>query len=59
MIKLENKLLSLIQTLKIKPSKKLQDYKIKLFEEKGYKITRGEVFLREREGYYKDFFKGF
>ena len=29
----------------------------KLFEEKGYKITRGgestKVFLREREGYYK------
>ena len=49
---LENKLLSLIQALKIKLFEELQDYKIKLSEEKGYKITRGEVFLRERKGYY-------
>ena len=52
MIKLENKLLSLIQALKIKLSKELQDYKVKFVfeteglqdsaEGKGYKITREE-----------------
>ena len=52
---LENKLLSLIQALKIKLFEELQDYKIKIvlnvtrFYLKG-RITRGEVFLREKRG---------
>ena len=45
MIKLENKLLTLIQALKIKLSKELQDYKVKFV----WKITRLQDFVW-REG---------
>ena len=56
MIKLENKLLSLIWALKIKLSEKLQDYKVKIVLEierlQDYICLKGRVTgLQERKDY--------
>ena len=56
MIKLENKLLSLIQALKIKLSEELQDYKVKIVLEterlQDYICLKGRVTrLQERKDY--------
>ena len=71
MIKLENKLLSLIQALKIKLSEELQDYKVKFVFEtemlqdsvwreglQDYKITREEGLQSLSKGERAIFFLG-